>query len=280
MTFTTHHTTNTKFFFLSLLGTVGSAQQRLVRITKEISSLLSNLPTHPSSSIFVVADGEQPNIMKVMITGPDDTPYENGCFLFDVYLPPSYPATPPTVMFQTTNYNKVRFNPNLYAEGKVCLSLLGTWSGPGWNPKESTLLQVLLSIQGCILVDKPFYNEPGYDEKDPSLKRSSEMYNRQIRAATASHAIRDVLRITNNDSSNSKGNPQSNLANCGMLLFKDAVQQHFKIKKALVLEMIDTWEQKVTMQIAPAVAIAPGLPGFNPNSYGMVNSGSNVAGYV
>ena len=112
---------------------------------------MSDLPTHPSSSIFVVADEEKPNIMKVCITGPDDTPYENGCFLFDVYLPPSYPMTPPTVKFLTTNYNRCRFNPNLYAEGKVCLSLLGTWSGPGWDPKESTLLQVLLSIQGCIL---------------------------------------------------------------------------------------------------------------------------------
>jgi hypothetical protein len=31
----------------------------------------------------------------------------------------------------------------------VCLSLLGTWSGPGWVPGTSTLSQVLLSIQGA-----------------------------------------------------------------------------------------------------------------------------------
>ena len=37
---------------------------------------------------------------------------------------------------------QVRFNPNLYNCGKVCLSLLGTWSGPGWVPGESTILQV------------------------------------------------------------------------------------------------------------------------------------------
>jgi hypothetical protein len=35
-----------------------------------------------------------------------------------------------------------RLNPNLYHDGKVCLSLLGTWSGPGWVPGQSTLLQV------------------------------------------------------------------------------------------------------------------------------------------
>lgn len=46
----------------------------------------------------------------------------------------------------------MRFNPNLYNCGKVCLSLLGTWSGPGWDPKTSTLLQVLISIQSLIMV--------------------------------------------------------------------------------------------------------------------------------
>jgi len=51
------------------------------------------------------------------------------------------------------------FNPNLYAEGKVCLSLLGTWSGPGWEPGVSTLSQVLIAIQAQILVEQPYANE-------------------------------------------------------------------------------------------------------------------------
>ncbi len=48
--------------------------------------------------------------------------------------------------------------------GKVCLSLLGTWSGnrgEGWNPTASSALQVLLSIQSLILVPHPYFNEPG-----------------------------------------------------------------------------------------------------------------------
>ena len=39
-----------------------------------------------------------------------------------------------------------RFNPNLYADGKVCLSLLGTWHGGDssekWDPVQSNLMQV------------------------------------------------------------------------------------------------------------------------------------------
>lgn len=43
----------------------------------------------------------------------------------------------------TTGGGKIRFNPNLYACGKVCLSLLGTWRGhasENWDPKLSTML--------------------------------------------------------------------------------------------------------------------------------------------
>lgn len=60
----------------------------------------------------------------------------------------------------------LRLNPNLYDCGKVCLSLLGTWTGKQnemWIPEKSTMLQVLVSIQGLILNAKPFFNEPGYE---------------------------------------------------------------------------------------------------------------------
>ena len=88
------------------------------------------------------ADESRVDVMRVCITGPEDTPYENGIFLFDVLLPPSYPDAPPKVLSLTTGGGRVRFNPNLYNCGKVCLSLLGTWSGPGWVAGSSTLLQV------------------------------------------------------------------------------------------------------------------------------------------
>ncbi|KAL0353758.1 UNVERIFIED_CONTAM: putative ubiquitin-conjugating enzyme E2 25 [Sesamum angustifolium] len=59
----------------------------------------------------------------------------------------------------------LRINPNLYSCGKVCLSLLNTWTGghkEKWIPGVSTMLQVLVSIQGLILNAKPYFNEPGY----------------------------------------------------------------------------------------------------------------------
>ena len=54
-----------------------------------------------------------------MPTLPADTPYMNGLFHFDITLGLSYPAAAPTVQLITTGGGAIRFNPNLYANGKV-----------------------------------------------------------------------------------------------------------------------------------------------------------------
>ena len=59
------------------------------------------------------------NVLQVLITGPCDTPYANGCFEFDVYFPQDYPNSPPLINLETTGNHTVRFNPNLYNDGKV-----------------------------------------------------------------------------------------------------------------------------------------------------------------
>src|ERR1700677_2988076 len=95
-------------------------------------------------------------------------------------FPHDYPWNPPKVILQTTDsgavryynflpfhpssllsYSRVnlflRFNPNLYAEGKVCLSILGTWQGPGWKAVQ-TLETVLISVQS-LMNPNPYQNE-------------------------------------------------------------------------------------------------------------------------
>ena len=67
------------------------------------------------------------------------------------------------VSILTTKRGTAQFGPNLFADGLVCLSLLGTWEGPGREPSQSSLLQVLVSIQGLVLgMRHPHFNEPGY----------------------------------------------------------------------------------------------------------------------
>ena len=47
--------------------------------------------------------------------------------------------------------------------GKVCLSLLGTWSGEPWDPQHSNLSQLLISILAFIFTTEPLRNEPGLE---------------------------------------------------------------------------------------------------------------------
>ncbi|KAI4313761.1 hypothetical protein L6164_026716 [Bauhinia variegata] len=131
------------------------------KIQEEWKILEENLP----ESIFVRVCESRMELLRAVIVGPKGTPYHDGLFFFDCLFPDNYPASPPKVHYHSGG---LRLNPNLYACGKVCLSLLGTWQGKNsenWIADKSTMLQVLVSIQALILNEKPFFNEPGYSSR-------------------------------------------------------------------------------------------------------------------
>lgn len=158
--------------------------------------------TDPLPDIFLVPDSGNISVAHAIIVGPADTPYEGGFFYFYMKLPSDYPLSPPKVKLMTTDQNTVRFNPNLYNNGKVCLSLLGTWSGPGWCAANS-LRSVLLSIQS-IMNEKPYYNEPGHEAVASSKSASnlSMRYNDIIRHETIRVAVIGMMEENSNDSRN------------------------------------------------------------------------------
>lgn len=127
--------------------------------------------------------------IKAMMIGPKDTPYEGGFFFFQIDVDSiKYPMVPPKVKYLTTD-GKVRFNPNLYENGKVCLSMIGTWSGPGWVPCN-TITSLLMAIQGLVLVDWPLKNEPGHDSDTVA---SLTTYNNIIEHETMRYAVTKML---------------------------------------------------------------------------------------
>ncbi|XP_020098625.1 probable ubiquitin-conjugating enzyme E2 26 isoform X1 [Ananas comosus] len=145
------------------------------RIQHEWKVLEKDLP----EAIFVRVYEDRMDLLRAVIVGPAGTPYHDGLFFFDIFFPPDYPNIPPKVHYQSGG---LRLNPNLYACGKVCLSLLNTWSGKGcemWNPSNSTMLQVLVSIQALVLNAKPYFNEPGYAQmaNTPHGEKKSLEYN-------------------------------------------------------------------------------------------------------
>jgi ubiquitin-conjugating enzyme E2 Z len=156
----------------------------MVRIQSDLKELLRN----PLEGIVVVQDEVKFDRCHAIIVGPQDTPYEAGFFYFILTFPPDYPFQSPKVTLQTTGGGHVRFNPNLYECGKVCCSILGTWSGPGWSPVQ-TIGSVLLSIQS-LLNSEPLRNEPGYENVNAAL---SKQYNHCIRHETIRVAVLEML---------------------------------------------------------------------------------------
>ncbi|XP_054725362.1 baculoviral IAP repeat-containing protein 6 isoform X3 [Anastrepha obliqua] len=205
---------------------------RVKRLAQEAVTLSTSLPLSYSSSVFVRCDTDRLDIMKVLITGPADTPYANGCFEFDVFFPPDYPNLPMMINLETTGRHSVRFNPNLYNDGKVCLSVLNTWHGrpeEKWNAQTSSFLQVLVSIQSLILVPEPYFNEPGFERSrgTPSGTHSSREYNSNIYQACVRWAMLEQIR-----------NPSP--------CFRDVIHTHFWLKRNEICSQIENWIEELS----------------------------------
>ncbi|KAK2002778.1 ubiquitin-conjugating enzyme [Colletotrichum falcatum] len=210
-------------FSTYLALTTGGAVKpgRVKRIVFDLSALRTSLP----EGIFVRHHGSRLDAMKVLIVGPEGTPYENGLFEFDLFCPLGYPDVPPTMLFKTTRSGR-RFNPNLYVDGKICLSLLGTWEGERWCPQKSTLLQLLVSIQAMIFCAKPLWNEPGRDWED----WVSDLYNWEMRADTLVFAMSDWLQARETSAVNG--------------LWDEVVGKHFELRWRRILETAIRWEKE------------------------------------
>ena len=154
------------------------------RLARDVRQLIKTPLT--TNGIHYCHDDE--NILKgyALIIGSDDTPYSNGNYLFELNFPSDYPQSPPKVIYHT-NDGKVRFNPNLYRNGKVCISLLNTWKGEQWTSCQ-TIKSILLSLVS-LLHNEPLLNEPGIRKTHRDFKN----YNSIIQYKNYEVAILGVL---------------------------------------------------------------------------------------
>ncbi|CEQ42576.1 SPOSA6832_04405, partial [Sporobolomyces salmonicolor] len=174
------------------------------RVRKEHGVLASSLPPN----ILVRAYENRSDLLRCLIIGPLGTPFQNAPFLFDVFLSPTkFPQEPPAVFFHSWA-GGTRVSPNLYTEGKVCLSLLGTWQGDktevsrvvvlfcvciedeslmglspaqSWSAARSSILQVFVSIQALIMVEDPYFTEQIGTAEGTA---ASELYNERTLVLT------------------------------------------------------------------------------------------------
>lgn len=146
------------------------SKDTIKRLIKDVREIIKS----PLTSHGIYYHHNTDNILcgQAMIIGPSDTPYENGYYFFEFKFTPDYPHKPPIVIYHT-NDGKIRFNPNLYKSGVVCLSILNTWKGDQWTGCQS-ISTILLAL--CTLLNKsPLLNEPGITEKHIDFNKYNEI---------------------------------------------------------------------------------------------------------
>lgn len=116
----------------------------IIRLTRELEEITKNPPNNCSA-------GPVDNDLfhwRAFIGGPEDTPYQNGIFMLDMYFSDEYPFKSPKCNFITKIYH-----PNINSAGSICLDILRD----NWSPALS-IDKLLLSISS--LLNDPNPNDP------------------------------------------------------------------------------------------------------------------------
>ena len=191
------------------------------RILKDVINITKNPLTN--QGIYYYHDVGNLYNGYCMIIGPNDTIYGHGFYFFNLKYPKDYPFSPPTVTYETNNH-KIRFNPNLYRNGKVCISILNTWHGPQWTSCQS-LSTVLLSLV-TLLHNKALTNEPGIKETHRDFKN----YNKIIEYSNYNIAFNEVL--------------SKEICVNYYNIFEDDIKEYIKKNKEIILNDISKFIKK------------------------------------
>lgn len=156
-----------------------SASSALKRI---LNKDLKEIKNQNLNDLGIYVKFDEGNMLKAtaMITGPKGSLYEYGFLFFNITFPKNYPYAPPDVSY--ISRNNIRIHPNLYVGrhssgyGKVCLSILGTWSGPKWT-SIMDITTILLTIQS-LLDNNPLHHEPGQEK---NVSKTNTLYNEIIK---------------------------------------------------------------------------------------------------
>ena len=198
-------------------------KETIQRLIKDVKQIIKN----PLSDNGIYYKHDEDDMLKgyALIIGPSETPYFGGFYFFEFKYPADYPHSPPNVTY-CTNGEKIRFNPNLYCNGKVCISLLNTWRGEQWTSCQ-TISTILLNL--CTLLNNdPLLNEPGVTNTHPDYSK----YNKIIEFKNIDIAILKMVNKTN-----------------GVYLdkfemFYPTVKEHFIKNKDLILDFIKKQKEK------------------------------------
>ena len=119
----------------------------------------------------------------VVIFGPTDTIYEGGFFRAILTFPEDYPNSPPQMQFTTKMWH-----PNIYQDGKVCISILHPPGTDKFNEQEKAeerwrpslgAEEILLSV--ISMLNDPNPDSPANIDAAVMFRKNREEYNNKVR---------------------------------------------------------------------------------------------------
>tara|TARA_Y100001970_G_scaffold226757_1_gene280463 strand:+ start:1204 stop:1965 length:762 start_codon:yes stop_codon:yes gene_type:complete len=188
-------------------------RQAVLRIAKDVKYIINN----PIQNIFYKHDNDNLTIGYALIIGNLNTPYSLGNYLFQFTFPDNYPYEPPKLKF-LTNDGSMRFHPNLYINGKVCLSIINTWNGEGWTSCNN--INSILLILSSILDNNSLTYEPGIDIQNINVKK----YNFLVSYKNIEYTIIKIIKFIYTLDENYN---YSNINDKIIILFKNEILQNF-----------------------------------------------------
>ncbi len=155
-----------------------------MEITKEHSELFTIVPDIIDADLGYKING--------IIFGTDKA-YDNGIFYFEIFFSQEYPNKAPVFTFTDKFFNPTNklFHPNIYSDGKVCISILHDGKdatgyeddGLRWSPVRS-LYNIITSIH--YVLHNPNDESPANIDAALMLRNNPKEYNRIIHKIVAS----------------------------------------------------------------------------------------------
>lgn len=222
------------------------------RIASDVKYLLNNNNILENENIYYKHSDSNILTGYALIIGNIDTPYLYGYYFFKFDFPENYPFNPPKVTF-LTNDGRMRFNPNYYSCGKVCLSLLNTWNGDGWTSCQ-TIYSILI-VLSSVLSSNPLLNEPGINIRDLNLERYNflvEYKNYEFAIIKQLKLLKKFIETKNNETKNNESNNTARKYNDKkfdeyyniILKFQEIMKISFNKNKENIKNSIDSLENK------------------------------------
>ena len=126
-------------------------------------------------------------LWNIVFEGPEDTLYEGGYFKATLKFPDDYPNNPPVM-----NFISKMWHPNIYPDGKVCISILHPPGTDQFNQQESAeeRWRPILGVEAILISVISMLNDPNIDspanlDASVQFKSDKEGYNKKVRRLAA-----------------------------------------------------------------------------------------------